>query len=156
MSPHTRPLLLWQITQQLEGICLQVIGTVLQQHVLGKSNQFFLGATFLNCSALGDELLTVNTQLFQMFDLLRIFRILWGDPVAGSQPDLPAGVATDVATSSACVWSLPAGRVWLLHRCVSRLSQGWEIQCCVQMLKCLFAVWFKRKEMFQFTFPTRC
>lgn len=24
-----------QITQQLEGICLQVIGTVLQQHVLG-------------------------------------------------------------------------------------------------------------------------
>ncbi len=26
----------FQITQQLEGICLQVIGTVLQQHVLGK------------------------------------------------------------------------------------------------------------------------
>lgn len=25
----------FQITQQLEGICLQVIGTVLQQHVLG-------------------------------------------------------------------------------------------------------------------------
>lgn len=31
-----------QITQQLEGICLQVIGTVLQQHVLGKKNRFFL------------------------------------------------------------------------------------------------------------------
>lgn len=28
--------MLLQITQQLEGICLQVIGTVLQQHVLGK------------------------------------------------------------------------------------------------------------------------
>lgn len=28
--------MLFQITQQLEGICLQVIGTVLQQHVLGK------------------------------------------------------------------------------------------------------------------------
>lgn len=27
---------IFQITQQLEGICLQVIGTVLQQHVLGK------------------------------------------------------------------------------------------------------------------------
>lgn len=29
---------LFQITQQLEGICLQVIGTVLQQHVLGKQH----------------------------------------------------------------------------------------------------------------------
>ena len=30
----------FQITQQLEGICLQVIGTVLQQHVLGKQDWF--------------------------------------------------------------------------------------------------------------------
>lgn len=33
---------LFQITQQLEGICLQVIATVLQQHVLGKQNRSFL------------------------------------------------------------------------------------------------------------------
>lgn len=33
---------LFQITQQLEGICLQVIGTVLQQHVLGEEKRFFL------------------------------------------------------------------------------------------------------------------
>lgn len=33
-------IVLFQITQQLEGICLQVIGTVLQQHVLGKYNWF--------------------------------------------------------------------------------------------------------------------
>lgn len=29
----------FQITQQLEGICLQVIGTVLQQHVLGEQKR---------------------------------------------------------------------------------------------------------------------
>lgn len=34
--------IVFQITQQLEGICLQVIGTVLQQHVLGKQDWSFL------------------------------------------------------------------------------------------------------------------
>lgn len=56
----------FQITQQLEGICLQVIATVLQQHVLGEQNDRPCISTFHLISAsdlsahLGDDLSLVN------------------------------------------------------------------------------------------------
>ncbi len=59
--------MLFQITQQLEGICLQVIGTVLQQHVLGKQDWSFLCfhippacCTKTLSALLRDDLLIIN------------------------------------------------------------------------------------------------
>lgn len=117
-----------QITQQLEGICLQVIGTVLQQHVMGKLWPVLPDQPHSVCALLStlDGMLHAWCERKRprkrrgrdpfSFCYLTFSRVLRGDPVIGSQLDLPAGVTTNVAAPSTGVWSLPTGWIWLLHR----------------------------------------
>lgn len=62
----TLTLVLFQITQQLEGICLQVIGTVLQQHVLGKQ----VLPLFPHSTSYGYLSILINRLLFTSSDSL--------------------------------------------------------------------------------------
>lgn len=67
-------IVLFQITQQLEGICLQVIGTVLQQHVLGKLGQLFLCSHIPPaCCCNRDELLMIDSMFTTSDSLLFLF-----------------------------------------------------------------------------------
>lgn len=120
----------FQITQQLEGICLQVIGTVLQQHVLGeqKRSSLYFHIPLACCirsvyspkrrPAVDKQTLLYSCDSPHNLFLLFFLRVLRRDSIFGSQPDLPAGVATDVATPSPGVWSLPAGWFRLFYRFV--------------------------------------
>ncbi|XP_023046085.1 importin-7-like [Piliocolobus tephrosceles] len=56
-----------EITQQLEGICLQVIGTVLQQHVLEFSEIFSL-AHNLTCEQASPQMWQLLPLVFEVFE----------------------------------------------------------------------------------------
>uniref|UniRef100_A0A2K5KKF4 Exportin-1/Importin-beta-like domain-containing protein n=1 Tax=Cercocebus atys TaxID=9531 RepID=A0A2K5KKF4_CERAT len=56
-----------EITQQLEGICLQVIGTVLQQHVLEFSKIFSL-AHSLTCEQVSPQMWQLLPLVFEVFE----------------------------------------------------------------------------------------
>lgn len=71
LSSHKKCCLVFQITQQLEGICLQVIGTVLHQHVLGTYQRVFLH--LLACVALLDGKLIHLMQAIIFVSSLSLF-----------------------------------------------------------------------------------
>ncbi|XP_068117032.1 LOW QUALITY PROTEIN: importin-7 [Hyperolius riggenbachi] len=56
-----------EITQQLEGICLQVIGTVLQQHVLEFYEEIFSLAHSLTCQQVSPQMWQLLTLVFDVF-----------------------------------------------------------------------------------------
>lgn len=149
---------MFQITQQLEGICLQVIGTVLQQHVLGKWDRFFhIPPACCSRTVCSPQRWPIDKQIFiytppvTHLSFFPFLRVLWGDPVFGSQPDLPAGVATDVAAPSTGIWSLSAGWIWLLHRYVLGLT--WECLVSVKFKDFKLKEWYaleSRKKKWEF------
>ncbi|GAB1292547.1 Importin-7 [Apodemus speciosus] len=55
------------ITQQLEGICLQVIGTVLQQHVLEFYEEIFSLAHSLTCQQVSPQMWQLLPLVFEVF-----------------------------------------------------------------------------------------
>ncbi|KAG9468007.1 hypothetical protein GDO78_013890 [Eleutherodactylus coqui] len=55
------------ITQQLEGICLQVIGTVLQQHVLEFYEEIFSLAHSLTCQQVSAQMWQLLPLVFEVF-----------------------------------------------------------------------------------------
>uniref|UniRef100_A0A2K6QYS1 Exportin-1/Importin-beta-like domain-containing protein n=1 Tax=Rhinopithecus roxellana TaxID=61622 RepID=A0A2K6QYS1_RHIRO len=57
-----------EITQQLEGICLQVIGTVLQQHVLDFSEEIFSLAHSLTWEQVSPQVWQLLPLVFQVFE----------------------------------------------------------------------------------------
>ncbi|XP_032021748.1 importin-7 [Hylobates moloch] len=56
-----------EITQQLEGICLQVIGTVLQQHVLEFYEEIFSLAHSLTCQQVSPQMWQLLPLVFEVF-----------------------------------------------------------------------------------------
>ncbi|MEE6498745.1 hypothetical protein FKM82_003220 [Ascaphus truei] len=56
-----------EITQQLEGICLQVIGTVLQQHVLEFYEEIFSLAHSLTCQQVSAQMWQLLPLVFEVF-----------------------------------------------------------------------------------------
>ncbi|KAM5138812.1 importin-7 [Mantella aurantiaca] len=56
-----------EITQQLEGICLQVIGTVLQQHVLEFYEEIFSLAHSLTCQQVSAQMWQLLSLVFEVF-----------------------------------------------------------------------------------------
>ncbi|XP_072278432.1 importin-7 isoform X2 [Pyxicephalus adspersus] len=56
-----------EITQQLEGICLQVIGTVLQQHVLEFYEEIFSLAHSLTCQQVSPQMWQLLSLVFEVF-----------------------------------------------------------------------------------------
>ncbi|KAL7992168.1 hypothetical protein Chor_016424 [Crotalus horridus] len=56
-----------EITQQLEGICLQVIGTVLQQHVLEFYEEIFSLAHSLTCQQVSAQMWQLLPLVFDVF-----------------------------------------------------------------------------------------
>ncbi|OCT83649.1 hypothetical protein XELAEV_18021791mg, partial [Xenopus laevis] len=56
-----------EITQQLEGICLQVIGTVLQQHVLEFYEEIFSLAHSLTCQQVSPQMWQLLPLVFDIF-----------------------------------------------------------------------------------------
>lgn len=56
-----------EITQQLEGICLQVIGTVLQQHVLEFYEEIFSLAHSLTCQQVSPQMWQLLPVVFDIF-----------------------------------------------------------------------------------------
>uniref|UniRef100_A0A2K6A9H5 Uncharacterized protein n=1 Tax=Mandrillus leucophaeus TaxID=9568 RepID=A0A2K6A9H5_MANLE len=56
-----------EITQQLEGICLQVIGTVLQQHVSESYEEIFSLACSLTCQQMSPQMWQLPPLVFEVF-----------------------------------------------------------------------------------------
>uniref|UniRef100_A0AAY4EAX3 Importin N-terminal domain-containing protein n=1 Tax=Denticeps clupeoides TaxID=299321 RepID=A0AAY4EAX3_9TELE len=56
-----------EITQQLEGICLQVIGTVLQQHVLEFYEEIFSLAHSLTCQQVSPQMWQLLPLVYEVF-----------------------------------------------------------------------------------------
>uniref|UniRef100_A0A2K6B9Z3 Importin N-terminal domain-containing protein n=1 Tax=Macaca nemestrina TaxID=9545 RepID=A0A2K6B9Z3_MACNE len=56
-----------EITQQLEGICLQVIGTVLQQHVSESYEEIFSLACSLTCQQVSPQMWQLPPLVFEVF-----------------------------------------------------------------------------------------